>query len=161
MVVDWAISIHALHGEGDWITVCASATFCISIHALHGEGDAGAASAPDISEEFQSTPSTGRATWYTSAREITPSISIHALHGEGDVTMIKIRLKQIIISIHALHGEGDGIMILLQKIKPMISIHALHGEGDLYYCARSSSITNFNPRPPRGGRRRIREAARS
>ena len=34
----------------------------------------------------------------------------------------------------------------------VISIHALRGEGDSFASARSTPLTNFNPRPPWGGR---------
>ena len=38
----------------------------------------------------------------------------------------------------------------------LISIHALRGEGDLDFCHCSRPAYNFNPRPPWGGRLRLR-----
>ena len=57
-----SISIHALHGEGDYLVQYAPDAEAISIHALHGEGDAVLAGYGFIPTTFQSTPSTGRAT---------------------------------------------------------------------------------------------------
>ena len=56
--------------------------------------------------EFQSTPSAGRAT--LSFRKLTEYevISIHALRGEGDRRHADAR-HFAPISIHALRGEGD------------------------------------------------------
>ena len=42
-----------------------------------------------------------------------------------------------------------------QKQYPIISIHAPREGGDLFLCAGASSFFDFNPRPPRGGRRRV------
>ena len=55
------------------------------------------------------------------------------------------------ISIHALRGEGDYIQ--LYHIHYLgISIHALRGEGDTISGNNTETTTDFNPRPPRGGR---------
>ena len=77
---------------------------------------------------FQLTPSVGRATVRCKNLILGQQISIHALHGEGD------------------HG------IVAACITDDISIHALREEGDAKICMRFSLPTNFNPRPPRGGR---------
>ena len=63
------ISIHALRGEGDSISIC-SPLFdcCISIHALRGEGDAHSGT----------------------DKMLERMISIHALRGEGDCKNIQI-----------------------------------------------------------------------
>ena len=80
--------------------------------------------------EFLSTPSARRAT-----RQCRPARS-----GKR-------------ISIHALREEGDP----LQNGGPInrgdISIHALREEGDVSLPTISAWLTNFYPRPPRGGRR--------
>ena len=66
MIVDSSIddiSIHALRGEGDCEAFAVFGDFvAISIHALRGEGDLDVAAAATRTEEFQSTPSVGRAT---------------------------------------------------------------------------------------------------
>ena len=79
---------------------------------------------------FQSTPSEGRATRDRRQGRRNGPISIHALRGEGDRPAASTRHTNQRISIHALRGEGD---VLAEHIVN----HAL----------------NFNPRPPRGGRR--------
>ena len=59
----WAISIHALRGEGDIIRAgIMQSTNGISIHALRGEGDFKSAYCRRYPSKFQSTPSVGRAT---------------------------------------------------------------------------------------------------
>ena len=81
----------------------------------------------------------------------------------------------IIISIHALREEGDvlpGVLPETDKkflstpsarratrpLRPVwprrgISIHALREEGDPPGPARTTPMSYFYPRPPRGGRR--------
>ena len=56
------------------------------------------------------------------------------------------------ISIHALREEGDPCAVHLRCMR-QISIHALREEGDGGNFPRKSPTKNFNPRPPRGGRR--------
>ena len=60
-----------------------------------------------------------------------PTISIHALREEGDT------------ETHSPVGTG------------IISIHALREEGDLIRQSFVTTVVNFYPRPPRGGRRHI------
>ena len=60
------------------------------------------------------------------------------------------------ISIHALREEGDlpdsTVAITLLEI----SIHALREEGDIRPASLPCGMMNFYPRPPRGGRRKIK-----
>ena len=56
------ISIHALRGEGDKKWKKNIDKLAISIHALRGEGDTLGTRRADFCEQFQSTPSVGRAT---------------------------------------------------------------------------------------------------
>ena len=79
-------------------------------------------------------------------------ISIHALREEGD-QRTQVLLDMGAISIHALREEGDGDRFLLRHIAG-ISIHALREEGDTSTPAGKTSVSNFYPRPPRGGRPR-------
>ena len=55
------------------------------------------------------------------------------------------------ISIHDLREEGDGGPLVGREAVE-ISIHALREEGDTERPRRPSSMRNFYPRPPRGGR---------
>ena len=79
----------------------------ISIHALRGEGDAELYGCTGTPNEFQSTPSVGRATALGDNQERTGEISIHALRGEGDDGNAVEHIEKNHISIHALRGEGD------------------------------------------------------
>ena len=65
----------------------------ISIHALRGEGDRLRRGLIMRAEEFQSTPSVGRATIDKLTFFADYSISIHALRGEGDKISVPQGLK--------------------------------------------------------------------
>ena len=56
------------------------------------------------------------------------------------------------ISIHALREEGDDQLLTFCGVFD-ISIHALREEGDCPFKSSHETLTNFYPRPPRGGRR--------
>ena len=58
----------------------------------------------------------------------------------------------LLISIHALREEGDQAHRRTKKHGAHISIHALREEGDPVSLVRKSPVTDFYPRPPRGGR---------
>ena len=145
------ISIHALREEGDLAILRIAAQHPISIHALREEGDAspswcwpsranfnprpprgGRHSTQRLklaSSLFQSTPSARRTTEKAAQAKQDTEISIHALREEGDCRCSLVVVGEL-ISIHALREEGD-----------MACIHGGYGPLD------------FNPRPPRGGRR--------
>ena len=101
------ISIHALRGEGDSNPpLSVSEPYQISIHALRGEGDNYCLNGGEYDDEFQSTPSVGRATTVAAASttvnifQSTPSV--------GRATNISAyQADEGKISIHALRGEGD------------------------------------------------------
>ena len=84
------------------------------------------------------------------------TISIHALREEGDVSATSGEQTRS-ISIHALREEGDASLPegLLRR---SISIHALREEGDIAVQHILERDANFYPRPPRGGRHRLRSA---
>ena len=56
------------------------------------------------------------------------------------------------ISIHALREEGDWGTLSKVYDRCPISIHALREEGDSLSTAWPSDLSDFYPRPPRGGR---------
>ena len=58
------------------------------------------------------------------------------------------------ISIHALREEGDDWAKNL-GIYQEISIHALREEGDHNILPGRAPVSNFYPRPPRGGRHQL------
>ena len=77
---------------------------------------------------FLSTPSARRATDTARDKALKQVISIHALREEGDV--------------------GEQVFLLMWGI----SIHALREEGDMANGKNGSHVSDFYPRPPRGGR---------
>ena len=101
-------------------------------------------------------------------------ISIHALREEGDITIFTEREDKVAISIHALREEGDLASfneihktkiflstpsarratadVVKQRVNFLISIHALREEGDQTDTTLATTLANFYPRPPRGGR---------
>ena len=102
---------------------------------------------------FLSTPSARRATWWTwllpsagnnfyprPPRGGRPGKSGGSSSGSG-------------ISIHALREEGDAVLLGIRHLGMDISIHALREEGDACSSRPTASLSNFYPRPPRGGRR--------
>ena len=123
--------------------------------------------------EFLSTPSARRATWPVQGCARQAGISIHALREEGDSPCVAWEQGHS-ISIHALREEGDESSKKADSGKG-ISIHALREEGDPRCCRSGYSPTrflstpsarrathhsltggttmaDFYPRPPRGGR---------
>ena len=101
----------------------------ISIHALREEGDITVLIPNTYSKTFLSTPSARRATDDLIQIDFRDQISIHALREEGD------RWKN--------QGSRGGF----------ISIHALREEGDRRPSLPPGRLSDFYPRPPRGGRR--------
>ena len=147
------ISIHALRGEGDAMSISEniSTTYFNPRPPWGGRHDLHYGSEL-FDAKFQSTPSVGRATTAFQMSSFSSAISIHALRGEGDPTRIPYIPAIPFISIHALRGEGDlepsGAVLLVL----VISIHALRGEGDKAFLNETDRRCNFNPRPPWGGR---------
>ena len=82
-------------------------------------------------------------------------ISIHAPREGGDVCDFANSLKVSAISIHAPREGGDSRMYTLSAASK-ISIHAPRegGDGGINYPPPYKE--DFNPRPPRGGRRFVR-----
>ena len=123
----------------------------ISIHALRGEGDRLRRGLIMRAEEFQSTPSVGRATKVFRLRRHDSDISIHALRGEGDAahktqhhTFFYFnprppwggrrnarRLAVVRTQFQSTPSVGRATIDPEAKRLPYkISIHALRGEGD-------------------------------
>ena len=151
--VSTTISIHALRGEGDATIAAPEFTLGISIHALRGEGDPEHHTARYPCRSFQSTPSVGRATIKISCGfcdglfQSTPSVGRATV--DISITSLTAELFQSTPSV------GRATRAVRHAIWQIaISIHALRGEGDccrLWWCA---SRSDFNPRPPWGGRQK-------
>ena len=124
----------------------------ISIHALHGEGDFATQRAFKITAKFQSTPSTGRATELTAERvSFALAISIHALHREGD-SCSQYKAFCACISIHALHREGDIIQKFIMWRCYIFQSTPSTGRATADSSCILRPFLYFNPRPPQGGR---------
>ena len=102
-------------------------------------------------DNFQSTPSTGRATSLPSSPTLRLPLSIHALHGEGDAENVLDVVSIGKLSIHALHGEGDRDPRPARAGKRSFNPRPPRG-GRPKPPSRLSCGCSFNPRPPRGGR---------
>ena len=77
-------------------------------------------------------------------------ISIHAPREGGDHFPFYQKQKSN-ISIHAPREGGDAKWALMGN-RYIISIHAPREGGDTFGMSMSLVTTDFNPRPPRGGR---------
>ena len=105
---------------------------------------------------FLSTPSARRATICQFSVPPNPHISIHALREEGDSSRgLSVPAYSAFLSTPSARRatarqRAGGILLV-------ISIHALREEGDPSSEAFFSAAVNFYPRPPRGGRRKLRE----
>ena len=64
------------------------------------------------------------------------------------------------ISIHALREESDFNFWSFNTPRTTISIHALREESDPTLLPKSKPAVDFNPRSPRGERRRLRAATK-
>ena len=145
------ISIHALRGEGDDNNIVLHGVITISIHALRGEGDNQKHALTMMFDEFQSTPSVGRATKFGGHRQGKHGISIHALRGEGDEKAYTLTAGYGDFNPRPpwggrLSSAGTGKASTVFQSTPsvgratkrrirsqpvmVISIHALRGEGD-------------------------------
>ena len=146
------ISIHALRGEGDDNNIVLHGVITISIHALRGEGDNQKHALTMMFDEFQSTPSVGRATKFGGHRQGKHGISIHALRGEGDEKAYTLTAGYGDFNPRPPWG-GRPVDVEDGAGHSAISIHALRGEGDATLAPRKQQQNrNFNPRPPWGGR---------
>ena len=126
------VSIHALRTEGDVLTLSQT----IDSKGFNPRPPHGGRPYKKVlmftADEFQSTPSARRATADASTNAAALAVSIHALRTEGD-RHVAIVPEAFVVSIHALRTEGDETTAA--------TYHASDG---------------FNPRPPHGGRRRVR-----
>ena len=129
----------------------------------------------DFSRVFQPTPSSRRETQPRADDMRRERISTHSLLAEGDVRKMPQRQAPR-ISTHSLLAEGDRctsprrwrfvrfqptpssrretLRTVLRHTAVVISTHSLLAEGDAAsVSAFFANILDFNPLPPRGGRR--------
>ena len=100
---------------------------------------------------FLSTPSARRATRQHGRRSSWREISIHALREEGDFTDTQQPANTTTFLSTPSARRATCAWISYGRPWP-ISIHALREEGDSHSSQWASTLSNFYPRPPRGGR---------
>ena len=123
------ISIHVLRVEDDRLQASGLKNVVkISIHVLRVEDDHCAVAVKHPRFKFQSTSSV----WRT-----TDVLSVHGVEHP--------------ISIHVLRVEDDSRKTGCYNISS-ISIHVLRVEDDTCQCTHLRPASDFNPRPPCGGR---------
>ena len=101
----------------------------ISIHVLRVEDDLASGCARPASKLFQSTSSVWRTTAESKSSQLRGIISIHVLRVEDDFSQVFPIFQNLIISIHVLRVEDDKTAYV-----------------------QGEKVTDFNPRPPCGGR---------
>ena len=125
----------------------------ISIHALREEGDQAPVPGTAFPKDFYPRPPRGGRPVRSGIRRLPQSISIHALREEGDGPFGIIPDDCGFISIHALREEGDSVG---QRTAPMLcrflSTPSVRRATPALPWT-TTTVRNFYPRPPRGGRR--------
>ena len=153
MPVRSRISIHSLLAEGDRREEEDKEMAKISIHSLLAEGDRRRNHHRRRAENFNPLPPRGGRLGDIVVEQAALIISIHSLLAEGDL-IARHNPRTPGISIHSLLAEGDHRRGARQPRCYKISIHSLLAEGDLSTRSTQATLENFNPLPPRGGRRR-------
>ena len=106
---------------------------------------------------FLSTPSARRATLAVLVESVKPLAEFLSTPSARRATYARRRRADgYVISIHALREEGDRHLCRCGAGPGKISIHALREEGDRQIQEYKTTLNNFYPRPPRGGRRGLR-----
>ena len=125
-----SISIHALRGEGDLISISTTPLVLVFLSTPSvGRATTDAGCEPN-GQIFLSTPSVGRATYTVDAETGEIKISIHALRGEGDAHNLFLAcVPHTFLSTPSV-GRATHRLAMLYYFGT-ISIHALRGEGDL------------------------------
>ena len=122
------ISIHAPREGGDLCPECFRGRRRISIHAPREGGDVDVSPISTAYDDFNPRPPRG-----------------------GRLCHHRLREKASIISIHAPREGGDSSAVSSRGCA-LISIHAPREGGDDSGDVQPIQGTDFNPRPPRGGR---------
>ena len=104
---------------------------------------------------FQSTPSVGRATSDTARRAVAESVFQSTSSARRTTAGNRAGGEREPISIHVLREEDDLIMAIPLIAIIYISIHVLREEDDNNGADFVAVSRDFNPRPPRGGRRQL------
>ena len=149
------ISIHAPREGGDQTAKDADAATDISIHAPREGGDPKISKPTANSGKFQSTPPARGATFvYGCSAYFSGHFNPRPPRG-GRPGWITGTASGLGISIHAPREGGDG-SYKVNLLVYFISIHAPREGGDTWDRMSRDAAFDFNPRPPRGGRRQLR-----
>ena len=124
----------------------------ISIHALRGEGDISGQAGTDLSPAFQSTPSVGRATgiafliaWRSASFQSTPSV------GRATLVVNYDDYTDTIFQSTPSVGRATARRSSFRSILTFQSTPSVGRATWMYKCV-TNPATDFNPRPPWGGR---------
>ena len=149
------ISIHALREEGDASGRTVDQSERISIHALREEGDRCCPAWPWRNKNFYPRPPRGGRPTLT---RTTPPLSRNFYPRPPRGGRLPIlgypAYFPLFLSTPSARRATVACAVAFRQVR--ISIHALREEGDLTEVIEIIPITNFYPRPPRGGRRRHR-----
>ena len=107
---------------------------------------------PSNAPVFLSTPSARRATRALPLSGDAVPVFLSTPSARRATRAVQALRAEHRISIHALREEGDPLRFPASYLQS-ISIHALREEGDSRSLQWASTLSNFYPRPPRGGRR--------
>ena len=144
------ISIHVLREEDDERLACRCSHLGISIHVLREEDDHAWHSDHDRGHKFQSTSSARRTTNDLKYVDDKIRISIHVLREEDDGRYPQIGDRSV-ISIHVLREEDDSTFRRMVLLREYFNPRPPRG-GRPEVPAFTYTSNDFNPRPPRGGR---------
>ena len=123
----------------------------ISIHALREEGDFSAYPFFNAHSHFYPRPPRGGRPEQRPRPAPQAVISIHALREEGDGDLLALS-NSADLFLSTPSARRATVQPRCAGLVPGISIHALREEGDPKLSSRWTRLTNFYPRPPRGGR---------
>ena len=123
----------------------------ISIHAPRAGGDTVEVSGYGAFDGFQSTPPVRGATGLGGDLGYMATISIHAPRAGGDVRG-QIAMLELIIFQSTPPVRGATLNDFRSRMEKKISIHAPRAGGDCHTPVNGPQASNFNPRPPCGGR---------
>ena len=146
------ISIHALREEGDaYMGIAGSTPTDFYPRPPRGGRPWQEQMSNTAYQRFLSTPSARRATLLWEHWKEFMGISIHALREEGDLgNTAALSVTTIFLSTPSARRATKELWET--KRKRQISIHALREEGDAIIVSVGLILSNFYPRPPRGGR---------
>ena len=144
------ISIHALREEGDGDPLQPVHRQRISIHALREEGDIPADGAElDYFDFYPRPPRGGRRYKTVAFNWVKQFLSTPSARRATRCGFPPVTYRAFLSTPSARRAT---MQITLTGYADLISIHALREEGDEFIDFILEALSNFYPRPPRGGR---------